>query len=207
MRKLIISLLLILPALASAAITFPVASDSRWTLVDVRTTPPTVVAAHLPWPGPDLNTMPPGFDAANYALLLEVLPTPPAVDARYYQVERLPPTINVQANTITWAWSQNERAPDDKKAAAETEEGTRHGLIAKLPREARDTHIAVAVLYAMAKKGYVPTPKVTAFMDDYLAKGVKLRDNWQRLNDIFNQIEAGQYPDLDSWPWPNPLGE
>lgn len=207
MNKLLLACLLVFPALASAAITFPVAPDSRWTLVDVRTTPPTIVSTHREWWGPDANTMPVGFDGANYALLREVLPSPPVVDDRYYQITRLSPTLDVAGNTITWAWSQTERPEDEKIAAAETEEGDRHDLIARVARELRDTHIMVSAMYAMQVKGFVPGAKVVTFMDNYLAQGVKLRENWQRFNDYVAAIKAGTKPDLSAWPHPAPMGQ
>ncbi len=202
LRILLTHLLILLTAPAAAEITFPIDPADNWTIVDKRDNPPTEVISYQPWFGPDLNSYPPGFDFTNYAILREISAAKPVVDERYFRVSQMAPVIDLNANTITRGWDQQELTKDEKLANAEQEEADRWRLISNLPREARDTHIAVGLLISHLFHGYQPTGRTQTFLQDYRATALKLRDNWERWNDIFTAIEAGQYPDLDDWPEP-----
>lgn len=173
-------------------ITYPVAPESRWSILQVSTS--QIIARNVPWPRADGGAIE-GLDP-DFVYLLQSTDAKPDYDSRLYQLESTE-QVDIEANTIRRTWGTTKRPLEDRLAAAENVEAEELSKHIKLEREVIETRLMVTALLNYIDGLQFP-PKVKAMADAYKAKGTKLWKNRDRLKAIVTAIQADQDPDLES---------
>ena len=182
------------------AITFPVPEDSRWTIYDKSIN--SIIARNQKWPRAD------GMEieglANNIAYLQESTDAKPSIDSRLYRLEQNE-TLDVPNNTATKTWTSVARSVEERVVSAENKEVEELGKHIDLNRTIIETQLVVTAILNHIGGLQLP-PKVTKFVDQYEATGIKIWRNRDRLKSILKEINDGLDPDLDAgWePDPNP---
>ena len=100
------------------AITYPVPTDSRWSIWSISDA--EIKRHNKPWPRADGGEIV-GLDP-DLVPLLEVEEAQPAFDPATQRLERADAVVDVSANTHTHGWNVVARSQDDIDAEAEREQ-------------------------------------------------------------------------------------
>lgn len=182
------------------AITYPVDSNSWWSVLQVSTG--NIIKRNQRWPIAD-GTPIPGLDP-DFVYLRQVDTAQPNYDSRLYQLVK-DETIDVDNNTITSSWSTISRDLAERIIAAENKEVEELSKHIVPEKEMVETRLMVTAILNYIEGLQLP-PKVQDAADRYQAKGTKLWKNRDRVKAIIAELEADGDPDLDSG-WEEPDAE
>jgi hypothetical protein len=174
-------------------ITYPVdVANTRWAILYLPTG--EIVARNRTWPRGDGEALV-GADP-DYVYLLQVGFTQPDYDGRIYTLQSVE-TINAAANTLTKAYATVKRPAAEIVEFAETEEAARLTGLVDIGRELVETRLMLAAVLSYIINGETPPAKVRAYAQAYIAKGVDLWANRNRLEQIITAINANTDFDID----------
>lgn len=173
-------------------ITYPVPEGSKWAVYQFSTG--QIISRYNNWPRSDGMEIQ-GQDP-DYVMLMHVDSTPPDYDSRLYSLQGTE-TVDVDGNELRKTWQAIKRPVEEQKVAAENVEQQQLSKFVRLEREAIETRLMVTAILNYID-GLVMPPKVQAMADAYMALGVKIWKNRDRLNEILTAIENNQEPDLDA---------
>jgi len=179
------------------AINYPVPPEARFTIYDKSIN--SIIARNQRWPRAD------GMEieglANNIVYLQETTDAKPDFDSRLYRLEQNE-TLDVPNNTATKTWTSVARSVEERVVSAENKEVEELGKHIDLNRTIIETQLVVTAILNHIGGLQLP-PKVTKFVDQYEATGIKIWRNRDRLKSILKEINDGLDPDLDAG-WEEP---
>ena len=173
-------------------ITYPVQEGSKWAVYRLSTG--QIISRYNDWPRSDGMEIE-GADP-DYVMLMHVDSTMPSYDSRIYTLQGTE-VVDVDGNELRKTWDAVKRPTEEQKVAAENVEQQQLSKFIRLEREAIETRLMVTAILNYID-GLVMPPKVQAMANEYMALGVKIWKNRDRLKEIITAIENNEEPDLDA---------